>query len=333
MASIIKQGNSWRAIIRMRGIHESRSFDKKADAQAWTAKRETEIRDTHEGRIPDIPFSDILIRYRDTVCPHRRGAKWEIVRVNQFLRQPFASMSLTKLSPVVFIAWRDARLKKVSSATARRELGFLSSICTHAVKEWRILTRNPLHEVTKPPSNAPRDRLILPDEIERILFTLGYDRDATPKTKAARVGAAFLFAIETAMRPGEIRALTWADVALDKRVARVRGEAIGGGKTAAAKRSVPLSTEAVRILKQLPQTDDPVFGLASEGVMDASFRKARDKACIEDLHFYDTRHEAITRLSKKLDVLALARAIGHRDLKQLMVYYNESAENLALRLD
>jgi hypothetical protein len=38
-------------------------------------------------------------------------------------------------------------------------------------------------------------------------------------------------------------------------------------------------------------------------------------------------------LPEKLDVLALARMIGHRDLRMLQVYYNESAAELAKRLD
>ena len=42
--------------------------------------------------------------------------------------------------------------------------------------------------------------------------------------------------------------------------------------------------------------------------------------------------DAITRLSKKLDVLTLARVVGHKRIQQLMTYYNESAEDIALRL-
>ncbi len=54
---------------------------------------------------------------------------------------------------------------------------------------------------------------------------------------------------------------------------------------------------------------------------------------IEDLTFHDTRHEAITRLARKLNVLELARMVGHRDLKMLQIYYNESAASIAKRLD
>lgn len=62
------------------------------------------------------------------------------------------------------------------------------------------------------------------------------------------------------------------------------------------------------------------------------FRKAKTRCQIEDLKFHDTRHEAITRLAKKLTVLELARVVGHRNLNELQTYYNETAEELSKKL-
>ena len=66
--------------------------------------------------------------------------------------------------------------------------------------------------------------------------------------------------------------------------------------------------------------------------LDAMFRVARRRADVEGLTFHDTRHEAITRLAGKLNVLELARMVGHRDIKQLQTYYNASAAEIANRL-
>jgi len=71
----------------------------------------------------------------------------------------------------------------------------------------------------------------------------------------------------------------------------------------------------------------------TSGSLDALFRKAKKQALIEDGTLHDTRHLAITRLAKKLNVLDLARMVGHKDLRQLQVYYNESAEDMDTRLD
>ena len=70
----------------------------------------------------------------------------------------------------------------------------------------------------------------------------------------------------------------------------------------------------------------------TSAVASTLFRRARFAAGIHDLTFHDARHEAVSRLAQRLDVLDLARMIGHRDVRSLMVYYNPSAEELADKL-
>jgi integrase len=130
------------------------------------------------------------------------------------------------------------------------------------------------------------------------------------------------------MRAGEICALL--PEYFEGSVARLPGVIAKNGY----KRDVPLSKRAVQLLEYLPvpEAGKPVFGLTAAS-LDALFRKAKETCAIGNLTFHDSRHEAITRLSKKMDVLPLARMVGHRDLKQLLVYYNATAEELAGRLD
>ena len=66
--------------------------------------------------------------------------------------------------------------------------------------------------------------------------------------------------------------------------------------------------------------------------LDVLFRKAH-RAKVRDLHFQDPRAEAITRLSAKLDVLELARQVGHRDIRSLQSYYRKKASEIAKKLD
>ena len=64
------------------------------------------------------------------------------------------------------------------------------------------------------------------------------------------------------------------------------------------------------------------------------FRRARDSCEISDLHFHDSRREALTRMSKKVNVMDLAKISGHRDVKILLnTYYAPDAANLADLLD
>jgi integrase len=69
------------------------------------------------------------------------------------------------------------------------------------------------------------------------------------------------------------------------------------------------------------------------GIRRRPISQAKERSLVEDATFHDSQHLAVTRLAKKLDILDLARAIGHRDLRQLQDYYNETTDNIAKRLD
>jgi len=63
--------------------------------------------------------------------------------------------------------------------------------------------------------------------------------------------------------------------------------------------------------------------------LDANWRRLRSKAKVEGLTFHDARHAAITQLAQRVEVMDLARIVGHTDLKMLLTYYNRSAEDIA----
>lgn len=330
MASIKKRGNAYRVWICVNGKRLSGTFDTKAQAEFWAADKKREILAAARGEIPDKTFGQLLEKYRDEISPQKRSGKKEAIRINWFLREePVCEVRLRDLRANHFAEMRDRRLAEVTGETIRRDFTLLSAALNTAVKEWGWLKENPLSNVRRPPAGRERDRRPSQEEIERLLHVMGYRRDYPCITVAQRVAAAFLFAIETAMRAGEICSLDDLQVNLQRRVARLEETKNGDA------RDVPLSLEAIHILKQLmPWTPGkPIFGL-STGSLDAMYRKYRDRAAIEDLHFHDTRHEAITRLVrvKKLEVLPLARMTGHRNINELMTYYNETAEEIAERL-
>lgn len=326
MATYKKRGSSWRVQVRRKGITKSATFSTKARAEVWAAQQELEIADGTAGTIPNKTFGDLLQRYAKDVSPTKRGERWEIVRINLFCRDEIAQVGLRNLNATHVAEWRDRRLQTVSGASVRREWNLLSNACKIAINEWKWLLKNPFKGVRRPPAPPSRDVLYTQDEIDRLVFALS----TNPNLLMGRVGIAFLFAIETGMRAGEICALTRADI--EGRAARVTGIMKGASKTSAARREVPLSSEALRLLSLLPTDTPTIFDLKTRQ-MESLFRKGKERAGIEDRTFHDTRHLACTRLSKKLNVLALARSIGHKDLKQLMVYYNESGNDIAALLD
>lgn len=336
MASISKEKTGWRVQVAIQGVRESRTFSTKAEATSWAAQRETEIRTekatgVQRGRTVDDAFR----RYEKEISVHKRGHRLETVRLAAIGRMeidqvPFKDWKLADVTSEVLGRWRDHRLKidKVLGSSVNRDLNLLSHVFGNAVREWKWIAKSPTTDVRRPADPPPRDRLYTQDEIDRLCASLGIDAEQNDPVESIsqRVGIAFLFAIETAMRAGEICGLMPEYVS--GQVATLPQTKNG------TKRKVPLSKRAVTLLQLLPKSEDgkTVFGITSKS-LDALFRKAKTRAAVEDATFHDTRHLAITRLAKKLNVLDLARMVGHRDLKQLQIYYNETAENMAARLD
>jgi integrase len=326
VATIEKRGARWRAAVCVRRVRRSKSFRTKAEAATWALEQEALLAKGAGLAPPGATVRTLLEKYAREVSEHKRGKREESLRISRVLRDELAEVALDRLTSADVAAWRDRRLKFVSAASVRREWTVLSHACTVAIRDWRWLRDNPFREARRPPPPSSRDRLVQPDEVERICFALGYD-GGKPQTISQRVALALLLALETALRASELTGLTWDRVDLDRRVARLSADTKAG-----VGRDVPLSTEAVRLLALLGAAETgSVFGLQSRQV-DALFRKARDKASIVGLHFHDSRHTAITRLAQRLSILDLARMVGHRDLRMLQVYYNPSAEEMAQRL-
>jgi integrase len=328
MASFTKRGRRWQAQVCANGQRRANSFATKREAQAWAAETETELRRPAADVIADKTLGELLERYGREVSPTKRGGdRREQLFIQSFLRDEFSQVKLSDLSPAVIADWRDRRLRSVSGSTVQREMNILSHACNVARKEWGWLAISPMTDVSRPRHNPARSRLPTQDEIERMMFALGYERDELPVRKMARVGWAFLFALETAMRAGEIVAMTWDDVSENTvHIPKTKN---------AHPRDVPLSPEANRLLDQLkPLADeqDAVLGVAS-GSLDVLWRKARKAALVDGLHFHDSRRAALTKMAKVFSVMELARISGHRDLRILQnVYYAPDMDELAKKL-
>lgn len=317
MASIQKTATGWRAQIKKGGIRLSETFATQKDAKAWAAEQESKI--DRKQILPTgkrAEFKEVLQRALDELELPRT----DYLRIKKLMADKIADVMLPDLGPPHFADYRDRRLQTVSPASVIREFRTISSICTRAVNEWHWMPTHPMKGVKLPPDPERRKRRVYPHEIEAVCISAGYRRGPID-TKTAHVCAAFLFAIETAMRASEIRGLDRS---------RIRGKVAHLPKTKnGTARDVALSPTALAIIDQMPPELWQGITAAS---LDALWRKIRTRAGIDDLHFHDSRHEAVTRLSKKLNVLELARMTGHKDIRELMTYYEDDAEEVAGKL-
>ena len=325
----VDRGNI-RASICVNGIRETKTFSTKKRAKSWAQERELELK-KHSGLADDkLTLGDLFDKYSKEVTPEKEGSKWEYNRLRKFIRDypTLCNTRLFKLKREDFEDWMTIRAKEVKPSTINRELNIMSHTLTVAKDLWRWMQHNPMEGLTRPNDPPARTRRITEEEIASICLVLGFNENVQPKLKREFVGAAFLFAIETAMRAGEIASLTRSSINLEKRTAQLLKTKNGD------ERIVPLSQRAVELLKLLPDPQDenaPLFQLNS-GTLSSIFLTHKNKTSIEDLTFHDTRHEATTRLASKFHVLDLARITGHRNINELLTYYDKSAEQMAVEM-
>lgn len=324
MASIDKRAGSYRARVLVKGVPDAATFPTRKEAAAWALQREAELSGK---RLPTHTLAAALRRYARDVSPTKAGERWEQIRLEKIEREwSLASRPIGSIVPADIAEWRDGRLALVAGASVAREMNLLKSVFRLALREWGWISTNPMDGIQRPPGHNVRSRRVSDDEARALCFALGWDQVVMPANASQRVAVMVLFAIETAMRSGEMVSLTWDQVHIPERFAHLIKSKNGD------QRDVPLSRRAVELLQLLPRESASVFGVDS-ATRDALFRKARDRAGIVGLTFHDTRHEATTRLARKLDVLDLSRVTGHRDLRSLRGYYNPTASELADRLD
>ena len=241
-----KTGVKHQVSVRIKGRQATKSFLTKIEAQSWAVEKEKEF-----GRGNDIvhgkTVSDAFGRYAREVSPSKKGARWEIIRLNKLKRHRLADIPLNILVTNDIREWMDDAGKTISDASVLRELQIISAVFERSRREWRWIKDNPCKDVRKPKKAPPRDRRISDDEIDRILLSLGYDETEPVVNQRHYIAIAFLLALETAMRQGEIWGLTWDYIYLDKGYLTLPDTKNG------YKRDVPLSLSAIKILKRIPR--------------------------------------------------------------------------------
>ncbi len=333
MASFSKLKTGWRAQVARKGVRLSRVFATKAAAQAWAAQEEAAILREAHAKYPSKTLADALERYLREVSVHKRGARAERLRFDA-LKRDFPEMCaklLHEVTPADVAHWRDARRAAVSDSSVVREAGPLKNLWAVARKEWGWCGDSPWDSVKLPKKGHARTRQTGRNELYRLLRGLGYRTGVQPRTPQQEVAWAYLVAHHTAMRASEVLGLSRSSVDLQRRVARLDRHKTDGD---VGVRHVPFTTKAARVLRLLDgwaqaAGRDRYFTISSQS-LDVLFRRVRDRLLIANLRFHDSRAAALTRLSRRMDVLRLAKISGHKDLNQLLAaYYRETAADVA----
>lgn len=332
----------WQVKIRKQGFPaQSKTFRSKVEAKSWAMSVETDMerghwRDQSEADVTTL--REAFARYAEEVIPRKKSADQERRFLNQWLKRPIAKITLARIrSKDVTDAIKEMENESKSPNTIRLHLALLSHLFTVASTEWGMESLgNPvaLAKKRKPKLPQGRDRRLVGNEEERLL-------QECRKAQNPWLLPVVQFAIETAMRAGEIletkgttdpetgerpllsTGLLWKHVDMKKQTAFLPETKNGEART------VPLSSTAMEVLKDLPRSmNGKAFGTTHEAIKQ-SFVRACKRADIKGLHFHDLRHEATSRLFEKgLNPMQVSSITGHKTLQMLKRYTHLRAEDL-----
>ncbi|MFG7180725.1 tyrosine-type recombinase/integrase [Burkholderia pseudomallei] len=351
MATFATRNGSTRAQIRMRGVETSATFDTETEARAWAARIEDRIKKgeaiTDDGFGENPTVIALMDKYLKEVSIKKRSSAFDITCCDRLRRIDVFHKRLSNFTTNDLRSWRDMRLngdaakgiKAVRSGSVLRELNFISAMFTHAIKEWNMpLKQNPCSLIQWPKKGKSRHRRVSDDEIAKIMGYLDeYDGKSAPTTAKQWAAWGILFALETAMRRGEFMAMKWKYVHKAERYVHLPLTKNGN------MRNVPLSRAALDLLNVLPEgaPEDDVIPLALTSIT-AYFWEACKTLGLRNLRLHDLRHEATTRIAKKLkprggvdevSLIKLSAITGHESINMLKIYFNPTATEMAEEMD
>ena len=324
-----KRGDAYRIELMFNGKRYSATRDTAKECEQWAALKILELKanageSVAEETKPIFTFKQLFDEYFERVGRHSKSKDWILVQYKTFETKfgDLAHKNIHDITPQDLTAWRNGRSTQVKENTVLKEISLFSAMFTYAQKEMFLLDVNAWMQISKPVKPESRYRRISQAEIDTMLKLLEYEIGQVPTLPQHYVAWGFLFAIETAMRKGEILSMKRSEI-YDGYVHLPKTKN-------GSKRNVPLSKFAKELLALIPHDDEKIIPQSAD-----AFRKLWERrkleSGIEDLHFHDTRHEAISRMVKvrKLPVEVLAKITGHKKIEVLVnVYYNPDADEL-----
>lgn len=270
----------------------------------------------------------------------RLGTYVNYRKLIKYITADLGNIWIQKLTPQHVQAFYSKKLEeKLSSKVVHEIHGVLHLALKNAVR-WGMVSKNVCDLVT-PPRIVSRE--VTPLSVEQA-------RQLMNQMHGHRLKVLFTTAVVTGMRRGELLALRWSEVDVErKRLMVLRsvdfvagyGYVEGKPKTAAGKRMIDLPGFLVDLLKQHRaqqeelkanaehwENRDLVFPNLSGGYlhpnhMGEAFRNLLRDAGLPPLHFHDLRHSAATiLLAQGVNVKVIQELLGHSDIAITLRVYS-----------
>jgi integrase len=208
-----------------------------------------------------------------------------------------------------------AKRSAIAPATVNRYAASLASVLTWAMKR-RIAPKgyvHPCRSIERRPEDNEKTRFLSDDECRRLL-------EACRASSWPRLYLLVLMALTTGARKGELAALTWADVDLERAEAYVRRTKNGDPRVLPL---VPAVVEQLRtyvagaptlVFRSKPDPQRPCR-------FEPKYLQALQVARIKGATFHTLRHSAASMLARNgATLLEIGDMLGHRQLQMTKRY-------------
>lgn len=225
----------------------------------------------------------------------------------------FGASPLDRIAPAHVRRW-FAVFSRTAPGNANHALSLLRRIMNFAIARGHI-EKNPTRGI-RPNRRPPLTRFLSRDEIARLHKAL--DEQAQRGERFRQPADIVRLLLLTGCRRSEIVCLRWAEV-------RDRALMLADGKT--GPRTVPLNSQARRILDRQPRGEGEFVFPSSQDPSrprhpDLSlWYRVRREAGIEDVRLHDLRHtHASHAVMNGVPVPVVARLLGHSNVRMTMRY-------------
>lgn len=268
---------------------------------------------------------------RDTHQGHPRSYRRHVTSTKPLLRF-FGNKELSEVTAGDVEQYKAHRASCVSPKTGRqfrpasvnRDLDALRGICNLAIKH-KIINQNPVKGVRFLREDNEQTR-VLSHEEEAVYL----------EAATLRLREVATLILNTGLRPEEVYRLRREDVHLLEGYLHVPF-----GKTRAAKRDIPLSNEARKLLAdRLEKLGTEVYVFPSKrdsrrpmGNIANTHHRTVKRAGLAPFRLYDLRHTFATRaVQSGMDLPTLAGILGHSKLHMVLRYAHPTPEHKRLAI-
>ncbi len=304
-------------------LDQARKQAKQYLAQNITGADPLEIR--HKERHGKT-VKDLCNLFLELHTPKRKNKKSQADdkrRINKHIIPAFGNLKANDIKRADVAALHNRIGKNNGSYEANRTLSLISKMFNLA-DIWGIVEEgkpNPTQKIERFKEKA-RDRFVTQEELPALIKAVDNEQN-----QSARF-AIWLYLL-TGMRKSELLALKWSDIDLNN------AELHLGDTKNSKKHTIPLSPEAVELIRHIPKAKSNPYLLPGKKPgahivnIDKAWRRIRKEAGLEDVHIHDLRRTVGSWMAQSGNSLHLiGRVLNHSNVSTTAIYAKFSQENV-----